>query len=218
MHQERRNFTMQELRKFIESRSIMNLLMVAVNIIVFFILDFSGNTLDAQYMAEHGAFYLPYVLEYGEYYRLFTCMFLHFGINHLFNNMLVLVFLGETLERAVGKVRYLIIYLIGGLGGGLFSFYHEYHTGKIAVSAGASGAVFAVIGALIFIVAINKGQLENISGSRLLLMAGLSLFQGFTSTGVDNWAHVGGIVSGFILAVLLYRRKQKREVGSFIEF
>lgn len=209
---------MYELKTFFKSRSKVNLLMVAVNIIVFLLLEVGGNTQDAQYMAEKGAFYLPWVLEYGEYYRFFTCMFMHFGISHLFNNMLVLVFLGDTLERAVGKVRYLIIYLAGGLGGGFLSFYHEYRTGVNTVSAGASGAVFAVIGALIFVVIINKGQLDNISGQRLLLMAMLSLFQGFSSRGVDNWAHVGGIISGFLLAVLLYHRKPDRKERSFPRF
>lgn len=209
---------MEKLKEFYKSRSIMNLIMVAANILVFVVLEFGGDTKDAQYMAEKGAFYFPWVQDYKEYGRLFTCMFMHFGIEHLFNNMLVLAFLGETLERAVGKLRYVIIYLVGGMGGSLLSFYHEYRTGSYAVSAGASGAVFAVIGALIFIVIINKGELENISGQRLILMAALSLFQGFTNMGVDNWAHVGGIISGFILAILLYRRKLNREERSFLGF
>ncbi len=92
-----------------------NLFLVAVNILVFIVLSIIGDTQDAWFMAAHGACYTPFVLEYGEYYRLFTCMFLHFGIEHLFYNMLLLIFVGDTLEKTAGKVRYLLIYLIGGL-------------------------------------------------------------------------------------------------------
>ena len=83
---------------------------VAANIIVFLILSIMGDTQDAWFMVNHGACYAPFVIEYQEYYRLFTCMFLHFGVEHLFYNMLLLIFLGDTLEKTVGKLRYLIIY------------------------------------------------------------------------------------------------------------
>lgn len=199
---------MREIYWFLKSRSTANLAMVMINVCVFVIMEFLGDTQSAQFMAEHGAFYLPWVVEYGEYYRLFTCMFLHFGIEHLFNNMLVLLFLGDTLEREVGKIRYLVIYIGGGLAGNVISAWHSYRTQDFAVSAGASGAVFAVIGALLFVVAIHKGRLEQITGRRLFLMAALTLFQGFTSIGVDNWAHIGGLISGLILGAALFNWKK----------
>ena len=126
-------------------------------------------------MLEHGACYTPYVLEHHEYYRLFTCMFLHFGIQHLIGNMLVLIFLGDTLEQTVGKIRYLIIYILGGLAGNLLSMYHSIQTQDFAVSAGASGAIFAVVGALIYIVAVNL-SLIHISLSLCLLHISKSLY------------------------------------------
>ena len=101
---------MDELKAFLKSRSVLNLTIVIINILVFFLLDFTGNTENAQFMTAHGACYAPWVIERGEYYRLFTCMFLHFGIEHLFNNMLSLLFLGDLLEKLIGKWRYLLIY------------------------------------------------------------------------------------------------------------
>lgn len=87
----------------------------------------------------------------------------------------------------------------------------EIKNGKYFISAGASGAVFAVIGALIYIVIANRGRIENFTTRQLIVMAGLSLYFGMTSTGVDNAAHFGGLVSGFILSVLFYHRGyQKR--------
>jgi rhomboid protease GluP len=203
---------MEEVKDFLRSRTPCNLLMVAANILVFIVLEMLGNTENVTFMAEHGACYSPWVMEYGEYYRLFTSMFLHFGISHLFNNMVVLLFLGDALEQAAGKIRYLIIYLGGGIAANVVSCLVDYKTGDFAVSAGASGAVFAVVGALIYIVLRNRGRVQEFTLKRLALMAVLTLFQGFTSAGVDNAAHIGGFVAGFLLAVLLYRKPKTQKM------
>ena len=142
------------------------------------------------------------VTENGEFYRLFTSMFLHFGIEHLLNNMLVLFVLGSRLERVVGKARFLLIYLAGGLLGNVISLAADLGKNSLTVSAGASGAVFAVMGAMIFVVIRNKGHLEDLSMKQILIMAVFSLYFGLASTGVDNAAHLGGLLSGFLLAVL----------------
>lgn len=201
---------MEEISAFIRSRRPVNLMIVAVNILVFLVLCFLGDTEDVYFMMEHGASFAPLIVEGKEYYRLVTCMFLHFGVQHLFYNMLVLIFLGDTLEKEVGKLRYLLIYFGGGIAGNLVSVWFDYRTEKFAVSAGASGAIFAVIGALVWIVIRNKGKLEDYSGKRLLLMAGLSVAEGLTTSGVDNSAHIGGMATGFLLAVLLYRKRMRR--------
>ena len=194
--------TMEEFKAFIRSRQRVNLTIVALNIVVFIVLSILGDTEDSYFMLEHGADFAPLVAE-GEYYRLVTSMFLHFGVEHLFSNMLVLLFLGDTLEQTVGKLRYLIIYLLGGVTGNVVSVWFGMRTGDFAVSAGASGAVFAVIGALIWLVIRNRGRLGEYSGRRLVMMAVLSVLQGLTAGGVDNCAHIGGVISGFVLAFVL---------------
>lgn len=200
---------MEEIRSFIRSRQPVNLVIVTVNVVVFLVLCFLGDPENAYFMAEHGASFAPMIVEGKEYYRLVTCMFLHFGAEHLFYNMLVLIFLGDVLEKEAGKLRYILIYFIGGIAGNVVSVWFDYRTGDFAVSAGASGAIFAVIGALVWIVIRNKGRLEEYSGKRLFLMAGLSVLEGLTTTGIDNCAHIGGMAAGFLLAVLLYRRKKR---------
>ena len=195
---------MDEIREFLKSRSTINLLIVAANLAVYLILETMGDTEDADFMLQHGASYTPYVVEQGKYYLLFTSMFLHFGLEHLFNNMLVLIFLGDVLEKKVGKWRYLLVYLGGGMIGNCVSVWMELRNGEFFVSAGASGAVFALIGALFSLVLKNKGKLDDISGKRLGFVILLSVFEGFTQMGVDNSAHIGGLLAGFLIATIFF--------------
>ena len=156
-------------------------LLAVVNVIVFLVLSFQGMTEDGRFMLQHGAMYVPYLIKNGEYYRLFTSMFLHFGYDHLFNNMVVLVAMGWNLELEIGKIKFLIVYFISGLAGNILSAWWDILTGSMAVSAG------------------------------LVFMVVLTLYYGFTSGGVDNMAHIGGLAAGFLMGVLLYRkRKDKR--------
>ena len=111
----------------------------------------------------------------------------------------------DTLEKITGHLKYGVICLGGGLIGSIASCVHEYYTGTYYVSAGASGCVFAVTGALLYIVIRERGQLGALTVRRMLLLAALSIYNGFVSTGVDNYAHAGGLIGGFLLGMLLYR-------------
>ena len=195
---------MEELRKEPVTAGL-----ILLNILVFLAVEFTGSSHNTMHMLDCGAAYTPMIVQGGEYYRLFICMFLHIGIEHLLNNMLVLFVLGSRLERVIGKIKFLLIYLLGGVLGNIISLYLELHAQNFAVSAGASGAVFAVMGAMIYIVIRNKGWLGDLSMRQILIMAAFSLYFGFASTGVDNTAHVAGMVSGFLLAVLLYHPGRK---------
>ena len=190
-------------------RAWINGTLIVINILYFVYLELAGSTEDAYFMLEHGAMYGPFVLEDHEYYRLFTSMFMHFGIDHIVNNMLVLFVLGDNLERALGKIKYLLFYLLCGVGANAVSLLFEISAEDWAVGAGASGAIFGVVGGLIYVVAANKGRLEDLSSRQLITMAAFSLYLGFTSTGVDNTAHVAGLVIGLILAAILYRRPKR---------
>ena len=188
--------------------AICTVALIVINIAVFFILTMFGDTEDAVFMLQHGAMYEPYIIEGHEYYRIFTCLFLHFGITHLLNNMVLLGALGWNLELEIGKVRFVIIYFASGIIGNIVSLFYDLTLEQPAVSAGASGAIFGLMGSLLYVVIANRGRLGRLSGRGMLVMVILSLYFGLTSTGVDNLAHIGGLVSGFLLAVLLYRRKQ----------
>lgn len=199
-----------DLRRILKQRRQVpvNTAIILLNVFLFLLVEFTGSSLDSQHMVDWGAAYTPWIFQKQEYYRLVTSMFLHFGIQHLGNNMLVLFFVGDCLERSLGKVKYLLLYLGGGIGAGLLSLWTEVYREEIVVSAGASGAVFAVIGALICVVIRNRGYVENFTTRQLFILAVLSLYHGVASAGVDNAAHFGGLLCGFLLGVFLYRKRR----------
>ena len=185
-----------------------NTVLVLLNILAYLWVSLHGSTESAVNLMHFGALYYPAVFGGGEYYRLVTYMFLHAGFSHLFNNMLVLAFLGDNLERRLGPVKYLIFYLVSGVGAGLISVWWDFRQASAVVGVGASGAIFAVVGAMIYVLLRHKGRLEDLSLTRMILFVLLSLYNGFNSTGVDNVAHVGGFLLGFLLGMLFYRKKK----------
>ena len=164
-------------------------------------------------MEEYGCFSVSYLLYGKEYYRLITAVFLHVGAEHLLNNMLLLYCCGDIVEKSLGRIRFLLLYLFAGLGGNLLSAAYELFTGNFYHSVGASGAVFGLTGAMLFLVIMKKGAAAHISLRRALLSVLLSVYAGFTAQNVNNAAHVGGLLSGFILAFLLGLTVPQTPVG-----
>ncbi len=182
-----------------------NLTIIAINFIYFGYLELAGSTEDTGFMVAHGAVFLPAVLG-GEYWRLLTAVFMHFGIEHIINNMLVLYVLGDNLERALGPVKYVIFYIVCGVGANVVSVFFDMRVSSMAVSAGASGAVFGVVGGLLYAVLVNHGRLEDLGTRQLVVMIVLSLYLGFVSSGVNNIAHMAGLALGILMGMILYRR------------
>ena len=195
-------------KNYYDSKPYITMAVIAVNIIVFAVMSIFGNTLDAQYMAEHGAMYPPYVAENGQYWRLFTSMFMHFGLMHILNNMVMLGAVGRIVEIAMGHVRFMIAYIAAGICGGGLSYVVMLHNNDYAVSAGASGAIFGMVGALVWIVIVNRGFYEGISRQQVIFMVILMIYYGVSTSGVDNWDHLGGLAGGFIISIVLYRKKR----------
>ena len=183
-----------------------NILLIAINVLYFIFLEMTGSSENSLFMIQHGAMYEPLVTENGEYYRLLTSIFMHFGINHIVNNMLMLFILGDNMERALGHIKYLFFYLICGVGANIASMTVNVMNKELVVSAGASGAIFGVIGGLLYAVAVNHGRLEDLSTRQLVVVILCSLYFGFTSGGVDNVTHIAGLLIGIVMAMLLYRK------------
>src|SRR5690606_5146971 len=152
-----------------------------------------------------GGNFLPLTLE--QPWRLLSSTVLHAGVIHLAFNMWAMLNMGRIAERFYGNTQFAIIYVLAGLFGSLASLFSS---ARIAVSVGASGAIFGVAGALLAALftkphKLPRGLVASMRPS-LVLFVGYSLFMGFTASMIDNAAHIGGLVAGFVLATVLVER------------
>ena len=131
----------------------------------------------------------------GEFWRLFTAMFLHSDWMHLIFNMMALYILGRDIERFFGRKKFFAIYLVGGLMGSAASYVFIEN-----MSVGASGAIFALMGANLFLYKLNPLVYKRIYGSDILLLIGVNLIIGFLRPNIDMAGHIGGLIGGFLTA------------------
>ena len=184
--------------------------LVVANVITYLVLEWLGDTTNGFFMAEHGAMYPDFIRINHEWWRIITAGFLHFGAVHLVNNMVILYCMGSRLERVTGHLKYFLIYLVSLIGAGLLSYGMMLRTGDYAVSAGSSGAIFGVIGGFLWIVILHRGRFEQITTRGIMMMIVLTIYYGFSSAGIDNWGHIGGLLAGFSATVILYHRNRQK--------
>ncbi len=183
--------------------------LIAANLLVWAAMSISGvNWLfpDPQSMVRWGGNFRPETLHHG-WWRLFTSVFLHYGIIHLLLNMSALFYIGRILEPLVQSKRFLLVYLVSGIFGSLFSLYWN----TAVVSAGASGAIFGMMGLYLFLL-LNKSIHEPGNRNELVFMSvfvALNLLAGIRSSTsvlpmtVDHAAHIGGLLAGFLSGKIL---------------
>lgn len=190
------------MKKFL---TISNIL-ILINVVTYFAVLKKYDTNDYSYLVEAGGLIVP--LD-GEYYRLFTCMFLHSGWFHLVNNMIVIFIIGNSIEKNIGKVALLCVYILGGLCGSVFSMAYFINMKKYnTVSIGASGAGMALLGAMIAFSVLDNKKKDVLQVKDVIFCLFLTLLLGLTSEKIDNAAHFGGFFSGFIIeAVFLGEKK-----------
>ena len=155
---------------------------------------------DTQILLNWGANFKPLTLD-GEYWRLFTSFFLHIGIIHLLFNMYALFYIGSILEPLIGRKHFTIAFLLTGLLGSVVSLWWN----DLVVSAGASGAIFGLYGVYIALITTNlvtKQVRKKLLGS-MAFFVGFNLLYGMQA-GIDNAAHIGGLLSGTILGFTFY--------------
>lgn len=199
------------LRPIKELFSPVNIGLIVVNILIFIIMEILGSTEDVLFMHAHGAMSVYDILVGREYYRLLTSAFLHFGTAHLLYNMIALLYLGKPLEQALGSVRYLIFYLVCAAGANAVSLvWYHYQQDLFSVSAGASGAICGVAGGVAYVMLRNRKENKRFNFLRWAIFVALVAGQGIGDPTVNNAAHIGGMVIGFFLGMVMYSIRGKR--------
>lgn len=187
--------------------------LVIVNCMVFLACELTGDGLTTLGMLSPWAVFVD-----GEVWRVFTAMFLHGNVQHIFSNMLILFFLGSMLEKEIGHVPLLLIYVLSGIGGNAASLYEKYRQGSLISSLGASGAVFGLDGLLLALVLFSPGRWETAPIPRVIAMILLSLYSGYTAENIDNAAHMGGLICGFLAGIVWCQVFEKRRRRKNVEY
>ena len=183
------------------TNAIATYVLIGINIIIFIAETVSGGSTNQRVALKFGAQYSPYI-DRGQWYRLFTAMFLHFGFLHLVCNMYSLYNMGQALEIFFGVPVYLFLYLFSGLVGNILTYFVEKRSGRHAVSAGASGAIFGLLGAYL-VLALWPG-IRGVSLNGILRVLAINLFYTFANRGrINAMAHLGGMIGGAVVTCIL---------------
>jgi membrane associated rhomboid family serine protease len=184
---------------------------LAVNLIVLLAMTLRGDPNSAQTGYRFGGIFFPSVLYGGEWWRLFTAMFVHFGFMHFIANTFGIIVFGTRIERYFGRIAFLALYFISGLTGSVFSLLNLRLSNSFAVSAGASGAVYGLVAAVFVFTRLTRREIETLNWYTMMIFIGIGLVMGFALPGIDNAGHIGGMVGGALaalgmLTVMAYRK------------
>ena len=178
---------------FAPKNPVITYALIIINVLVFFIpmlLGYSDTVV--AYLGSYGPF-----VKMGEYYRLITAAFVHANIAHLLFNMYALWIIGMQLESFIGKWRFLVVYLFSAICGSLLSV----SVTPDALSVGASGAIFGLLGALLYFGYHYRIYLGTVIKSQIIPLIVINLLLGFMVPGIDNAAHIGGLIGGALMMI-----------------
>ncbi len=184
-------------KTFSQKPIIITKILIAISIILFVLTTLNGGLYDPNVLYNYGSVYAPSIRA-GQIYRLLTGTFLHAGFMHILCNMYALYIIGSQIETFIGKWKYLTVYLISAISGSLMSVIFT-----DAQSVGASGAIFGLLGCLLYFGYHHRLYLGNVLKSQIIPVIILNLALGFLIPDIDNAAHIGGLVGGFFATMAL---------------
>ncbi|MDD3186939.1 MAG: rhomboid family intramembrane serine protease [Bacilli bacterium] len=196
-------------KTFKMKQPIVTYTLITINVIVFLLMYIWGNgSTDIQTLLDFGANYRGSIVN-GEYYRFVTCAFIHIGLLHLLFNCYALYIIGIQLESYYGKIKYIVIYLLSAVSASIMSVIFN-----DSISAGASGAIFGLLGALLYFGYHYRVYLGNALKSQIIPLIAINLMFGFLMAGIDNFAHIGGLIGGLLISMALgvEKRSTKEDI------
>lgn len=188
-----------ERQKQIYKHAYISIAIFLLNVIIFIMSQHF-----AKWMYADGAMVTEKILGEGEFYRIFTAMFLHADIDHICNNMAILILVGAVVENYTGHIYYVVLYMLSGFFGNILSMAYEVRNNLTWFSIGASGAIMGIVGFLsAWIIANRKTFLKNRGTAvRMLFLSVFVVEACFFQKGANTPAHLGGFLTGFVLGVI----------------
>lgn len=178
---------------FKKKKNIVTITLITINVLIYLFMILFNQT---DNVINKYAVYGPYIVKFREYYRLITGTFIHANIVHLLLNCYSLYVIGTQIENFMGRWKYLVVYFVSALTGSLLSILLS-----DAASIGASGAIFGLMGSLLYFGYHYRVYLGSVLKSQIIPLILFNLLIGFITPGIDNFAHIGGLIGGALATV-----------------
>lgn len=192
----------EEMRVLIENikafykKSKVTTILLMIMIIYFVVMTFNGGTTNSATLLRYGAMFPLYVVAYGEYYRFITSIFIHIGLTHMLFNGYALYVFGSQIEWLMGPRKYLLFFLLTGIGGNIVTFFFSPAT----ISAGASGSLFGLLGVFLYLIHRRPHMMTPQGRKSILKLLGINLLITVAVPNISVSAHLGGLAFGYLLS------------------
>ncbi|WP_433708504.1 rhomboid family intramembrane serine protease [Paenibacillus illinoisensis] len=196
-------------RSYLKFFPLTSILLVA-NVVMFIILAANGGSTNPMTLLRFGAL-TNHELFSGEWWRYFSSIFLHAGFSHLLFNSFALVVFAPPMERLLGSVRYGLLYLGSGVLGNVLALAWYNSAGETTISVGASGAIYGIYGAFLYVALFQRTMMDEASRKTLYTLLAFGIIFSFAMSGINWMAHLGGLLGGFFIYGLLIRLWRPRK-------
>lgn len=184
---------------------------IIINVIIWLLLEFESSSFNGATLIKYGALYTPLIQDGHEYWRLITSMFIHIGATHLLFNCFSLYIFGARLEKYLSSWQFIIIYLLSGLLGSIFSLVTNIYIGNLTISAGASGGIYGLIGSILVCSRLTGKSIDGLNTYSMLIFFIIGIVFGVVSPNIDSAAHIGGFIGGLLITQILLNRRSVSE-------
>lgn len=192
---------LQKIKNYFNARTIVTNSLLIVMLLVFIAETFDGGSTNVATLLKYGASFNPLIVLRNQWWRLFTAQFVHIGFLHIASNAVIIYYVGSILEPMIGSWRFLFVYLLSGVGGNLLSFAFG---NDLTTSAGASTALFGLFGVVIALAVKLRGYAPVAQfGKQLFALAAVNIFLDLFISQVDIFGHIGGLLTGFLLGIVI---------------
>lgn len=179
----------------------MTFVFLNIMIVYFILMTLNGGTTNIETLLRYGALYPPFIVQYNQYFRFISSIFIHIGIMHLFFNGYALYVFGPQIERLMGSKKYLLFFMLTGIGGNIATFFFNFGT----ISAGASGSLFGLFGAFLYLVHRHKDMVTPEGRRSILQLLGVNLVLTLVVPSISVTAHLGGLVIGYLASYIFIK-------------
>ena len=179
-------------------KSKVTFILLGIMVLYFIFLTLNGGSTDTEVLIKYGALFPPFIIEFGQYYRFVTAIFMHIGPLHILFNGYALYAFGPQIEMLMGPKKYLLFFLLTGIGGNVATFFFNF----VSLSAGASGSLFGMLGAFLYLIHRHKDMVTPEGRRAILKLLAINLLLTFTVTSISTTAHVGGLIMGYLLSYI----------------